>query len=124
MKSIREIHPSPFHAISEQAFEKAAADVGAALPNYTRDRAVLEFARLVALIGDGHTTMGYFGFSGSGPLFRAFPIRLYSFKDGWFVRSASPEYASILGGRVCRSQVSIPSACTPPFRPTSRATMR
>src|ERR1700682_6119616 len=59
-KSIREIHPAPFNAVSQADFEAAVARLNADLPNLDRDRVILEFARIVALIGDGHTNLELF----------------------------------------------------------------
>ncbi len=101
--SIHAIHPAPFVGASGADFDAAVTRLNADLPKLERDRAVLEFARLVALVGDGHTMVQLFhvlhGAAAVAP-FRSSPVRLERFSDGWFVRAATADYAAILGGRV------------------------
>jgi len=101
--SIREIHPAPFNVTSRTDFDAAVTRLNADLSNLDGDRAVLEFSRLVASVGDGHTMLQLFHvFHGAAAIapFQSSPIRLERFSDGWFVRAATTAYSAILGGRV------------------------
>jgi len=93
-------HKNLFHKLKREDFEKAVKDLDAKIPTLSQSQIALEFARIVAMVRDGHTSMM--------PLiepslnFRAFPIKIYLFKEGFFVQSASAEYANIVGGKVIK----------------------
>ncbi|HUK12812.1 MAG TPA: hypothetical protein VLW17_05875 [Thermoanaerobaculaceae bacterium] len=91
------IHMNAFHAVTRERFEAAVGELDRQIPSLRREQIVVGFAKLVAMLADGHThinpaTMGL----------RAYPIRLYSFTDGIYVISAAKEHAAIVGGRVLR----------------------
>ncbi len=93
-------HKNLFHKLKREDFEKAVKDLDLKIPTLSQYQIALEFARLVAMVRDGHTSMI--------PLveptlnFRAFPIRIYLFKEGFFVQSASGEYKDMVGGKVIK----------------------
>jgi hypothetical protein len=99
---IRTTHPAPFHAISEAAFDREIAGLDAQIPALSRDRILLEFQRIVASVGDGHTSIRLFALHGGAgeSAFASYPVRFYRFSDGWFVRASDDRYASIRGGRI------------------------
>jgi len=82
----------------------AIASYRAALPELSRAERITGFARLVALVGDGHTWMPMHGlpFDGlpPGPGFSSLPIRFELFDDGLYVVGASHSHADLLGARV------------------------
>jgi hypothetical protein len=98
--AIRTKHAAPFHAIDPAAFDREVAELDARLPTLSKERALLEMQRIVASVGDGHTSLRLFAMHGAAGLFERYPVRFYKFTDGWFVRSADDRYASIRGGRV------------------------
>ncbi len=93
-------HKNLFAKMPREDFEKAVKELDKQIPTLTAHQIALEFARIVAMVRDGHTSMI--------PLvepelnFRAFPIKIYLFKEGFFVQSASSEYANIVGGKVIK----------------------
>ena len=92
-------HPSPFANLSRGDWDVAVADLEAKLPSLRRTEWVVELQRLVALLGDAHTSINPVdGAIGAG----YYPLDLYLFDDGLFVRMAQPEYASIVGARIVR----------------------
>ncbi|MCK5438600.1 MAG: hypothetical protein KAI97_01585, partial [Gemmatimonadetes bacterium] len=92
-------HPSPFASLSRGDWDAAVADLEAKLPSLRRSEWVVELQRLVALLGDAHTSINPADATiGAG----YYPFDLYLFDDGLFVRRAPPEYASIVGARVVR----------------------
>ncbi|MGH9602323.1 MAG: hypothetical protein ACRD24_08020, partial [Terriglobales bacterium] len=93
-------HKNLFHKMPREQFEAAIRRLDARIPALQRHEIIVELARIVAMIGDGHTHMSI-GFD-SRIGFRRYPIELEQFKDGLFVRAASPEYAHAVGGRVIR----------------------
>jgi hypothetical protein len=97
-------HKNLYHATPRGVFDDAVARLEDRIPALTAEQIEVEIAKLVALAGDGHTVFDLtvpFGVHGMQErLF--FPIELYVFSDGLFVRSADPQYASVVGGKVVR----------------------
>ena len=97
-------HDNPYFHTPRAEFELAIADYRAALPGLSRAERIAGFARLAAMVGDGHTWMPMFRlpFEGlpPGPGFSSLPIRLELFDDGLFVVGASKAHAELLGARV------------------------
>jgi hypothetical protein len=91
-------HQNLFHTMSRAQFEQAAAALEARIPDLARHQAIVELARLVALIGDGHSRLDLAGGPNVG--FRRYPLRLYLYSDGLFVQAAGQQHALALGGRV------------------------
>jgi hypothetical protein len=57
---------------------------------------VVELARLVALVGDGHTRLPLTEVPG----FRRYPLRLYHYADDLFVRAIAGEHSAAAGARL------------------------
>ncbi len=101
-QAIRTVHPAPFHAIDAASFDREVADLDARIPSLTPERVLLEFQRIAASVGDGHTAVQLMNTHGDGApgTFDLYPIRLYRFTDGWFVRFSDDRFAAIRGGKV------------------------
>jgi hypothetical protein len=95
---ISERHKNPYFKIPREEFFKAVADVRKRIPDLKDHQIVVEFMKLAALIGDGHTTV-YAG-SDAPVKLRRYPIGLMWFKDGLFVVSSSEEQKGLLRCRV------------------------
>jgi len=91
-------HQNLFHTISRAQFEDAVAAFNGRIPALARHQVIVELARIVALIGDGHSHLDLAGGPNIG--FRRYPLRLYLYSDGLFVQAAGREHAQALGGRV------------------------
>lgn len=93
-------HPNAFYRLTRARWDSAVAATGRRLPRLTRNQATVALMELVALVRDGHTSIN--------PLFdpavarRYYPLMLYDFEDGLYVRAAAPEYAALVGGKVLR----------------------
>ena len=89
MSEIRRIHPNPFHATSESAFQAAADDLARRAPTLSRDQFLVELMRFVALLGerDGHSGIFPLDPDQDQPL-HLYPLFLYKFSDGLFVVSS------------------------------------
>lgn len=110
VQQIETRHWSPYHAVSREDLEAAAARLDARIPELADHEIVVELRRIVASIGDGHTNLSFPGsrhpehgvaepesrIAG----FHRYPCRIYRYADGWFVRAASPENARIVGKRI------------------------
>ena len=93
-------HKNLFHAMRREQFDSALAALDRKLPSLARHQVIVEIARIVALVGDGHTNVAPTRDPKIG--FRTYPVKLYFFKDGLFVRSASREQADLVGAKVVR----------------------
>ena len=100
MAQIRQIHPNPFHATPEPAFQAAADDLAARAPSLSQDQLLVELMRFANLLGerDGHS--GIFPLdTGNRRVLHLFPLYLYKFSDGLFVVSA-PGNKALVGSKV------------------------
>lgn len=93
-------HQNLFHTISRQQFDSALAALDRKLPGLARHQVIVELARLVALVGDGHTNVAPTRDPKIG--FQTYPVRLYLFKDGLFIRGALTARADLVGAKVLR----------------------
>lgn len=89
-------HHDPYHTVSPARFRRAVRSLRGRIPSLASHEVIVEFASLLALIGDGHTALRLPEVAGFG----RFPIQLYRFSDGVFVRASTPEHAQLSGGRV------------------------
>lgn len=87
-------HGFPFHRTSKEAFGHEVKRIHAAIPQLQGHQVALEFVKLGALIGDGHTWSAY-------PAGRPrFNLELYWFEDGIRVVGAEQDQAELLGARL------------------------
>jgi hypothetical protein len=91
-------HPAPFLNVTPAQWDSACAALDRALPRMSRNERLVGFMRLVAFIGDAHTALEP---DGSLDL-HFYPVELYSFDDGLFVRRADPAHAGLAGAKVVR----------------------
>jgi hypothetical protein len=91
-------HKNLFHTMTRQQFESAIADLDKKIPTLARHQIIVELARIVALVGDGHTNIAPTRDPKIG--FHTLPIKLYYFDDGLFVRAATTEHADLIGSSV------------------------
>ncbi|HEY9507657.1 MAG TPA: hypothetical protein VIQ27_16970 [Gemmatimonadales bacterium] len=93
-------HENPFHTITRARFDSALAVLERKLPGLARHQVIVELARLVALVGDGHTNVDPTRDPKIG--FHTYPVKLYFFKDGLFIRSAAKAQSELVGAKVVR----------------------
>jgi len=110
-------HPDLFHSLSRETWESELEGLSRALPELAPHEVVVELARIVAAVGDGHTRLTlplapgidfFRGHSETPPprdpalLLRQLPIRLGLFDDGLFVTAAEPRRQELIRARVLR----------------------
>ncbi len=93
-------HRNLFHTVTREQFEAAVRKLDLRIPSLARHQIIVEMARIAAMVGDGHTNIAPTRDPKIG--FRAYPVRLYLFKDGLYVRAAAREHADLVGARVVR----------------------
>jgi tetratricopeptide (TPR) repeat protein len=91
------IHKNLFHSLRREEFEAAVQGLSARVPTLSRNQIIVELARIMAKVGDGHS---YIPLIASPVSFRRYPIKLYEFPDGVYVVAADPKYKAVVGGRV------------------------
>jgi hypothetical protein len=89
-------HPAPFGKITQAQWDSAVTALERRLPTLGRDQILVGIMRLVALVGDAHTTVEPDPSLG----LRYYPLELYAFDDGLFVRRADSSHASLVGAKV------------------------
>ena len=95
-----ERHVDLFHTVSREEFESAVDDLHARIPELSPSERLVGIARIVAMVGDGHTS--FYTAEQKKWRFRCYPIRLWSFPDGIYVIGATAEHADLLGKRLVR----------------------
>ncbi len=95
-KELPRRHKNAYHAVSKEAFEKAVADLDAAIPTLEPHQVVVRLQQIAALVGDGHTGVHTPG------VFKRYPLGLYWFGNELRVTGAAKEYAQALGARVVK----------------------
>lgn len=93
-------HANLYHAISKDDFVRAANRLNQRIPHLTDNQIIVEFARLTALVGDGHTGL-FFPFDKTIP-FHKFPIEVWAVSDGYIIAAASPDLAGLIGKKLVR----------------------
>ncbi|MBQ5942417.1 MULTISPECIES: hypothetical protein [unclassified Massilia] len=91
-------HRNLYHTMTREQFAAAVASLDARIDTLPRHKIIVEMARIAAMAGDGHTNVAPTRDPQIG--FRAFPLALYFFEDGLYVRAAAQQYRDLVGARV------------------------
>ena len=94
-----------FHVITREEFEQAAEELHANIPKMQRHEIIVGLARLVAMFRIGHTNLPILPWRRNHDPnigFHRFPLLVYLFPDGVYVRSAKEKYREAVGSRVVR----------------------
>ena len=110
---IPKLHHDAFHDVSREEFDAAVAGLDNKIPQLSDHEIVVEFAKIVAMLHEGHSRLSLPGLpdpmSDSAEVtpakyarlvFSSLPLRLYSFRDGLFVVAATAEYRELIGAQV------------------------
>jgi Peptidase family S41/Bacterial transcriptional activator domain len=93
-------HANLYRSISKDEFLGAAARLNQQIPDLTDNQVIVEFARLTALVGDGHTGL-FFPFDDTIP-FHKYPFEVWAVSDGYIVAAASPDLTALVGKKLVR----------------------
>ena len=91
VRQITTRHPNPYYLTPKAAFDREVADLSARLPSLAPHAVVVGFARIAALIGDGHTRASI---PATGGLL---PIEIEWLDGRWRVVRALPDQRHLLG---------------------------
>ena len=95
-----QVHVDLYHTVSRGQFEHAVWDLYRRLPELEDHEVTVELARIVAMIGDGHTRLWLTPNDANG--FHQVPILLYWLDDGLYVLGITEQHSRATGGRVVR----------------------
>ena len=111
---LERFHIDLYHTVSRDRFRATIDSLKQAVPRLAHHEIVVELARIMVLIADGHTRLtlpladGVEFFTGHantppphvpGLAFRQYPLRVFLYDDGVFVRRVSTEHAEAAGVR-------------------------
>jgi len=114
-EQLDERHPDAFHSLSREELRQEIDQLVERLPELEHHEVVVDLARIVALIGDGHTRLTLplapgvdfmQGHSETPPpalpelQFHQYPIRLAIDDEGVWIRRASEPFRHLVGGRL------------------------
>ena len=89
-------HKNLFHTVSREEFQRAVADLDAAIPSLQDHQIVVGMMRIAAKVGDGHTGVHV------PQAFTLYPISVYWFGSELRIIGATKEYQSAIGTRVVK----------------------
>jgi hypothetical protein len=99
--AVRTDHKSPFHTVSKANYAAMVTELHDDIPDLDDQAIIVRMASIVAAVNDGHTRLsGWLRNPDWG--FNSYPIALYWFSDGLFVRQAHPDHQDLVGARVIR----------------------
>src|SRR5215216_6419353 len=93
-------HANLFHTMTCEQFSCAVEKLYKRIPSLAQHEIIVELARIVAMVGDGHTGVRLATDPKIG--FRRYPLKLYLYKDGLFVQAVDREYAHAAGARIIK----------------------
>lgn len=96
-----QFHNNLFHTMSRAQFDDAVKKLYDRIPSLARHQIIVEMARIVAMVSDGHTNI----YPTRDPkiAFRTYPLKMYFFKEGLYVRAAAAGgSAQMVGARVVK----------------------
>lgn len=92
---------APFRKISKEEFDASINRLNNSIPKLSDIQITIEMMKLMAKLGDGHTTVA------PGPRTRpeflqTVPVKFYLFKEGLYIIAVDPKYKELLGAQVLR----------------------
>lgn len=99
-REMERTHKNLYHAVSREEFAMMVAALDAKIPSLARHEVIVEMARIVAAVADGHTNI----YPTRDPKigFHALPVAFTFFGDDLYVRAAHESQRPLLGARVLR----------------------
>ncbi|HZB44357.1 MAG TPA: S41 family peptidase [Pyrinomonadaceae bacterium] len=89
-------HKNAFHLTTRAEFERAVAELDARIPSLSDSERVVHLSRIVAMIGDGHTALGWRW------LYPRVPLELFWFGSELRVTRAAKTHRRALGAKLVK----------------------
>ena len=93
-KKLPRRHKNAFHTVSKEQFERAVAELDAAIPSLREHEILVGLRRITAMVGDAHTALA------PAQTFNRYPLTLYWFGNALCVLRTTADYKRALGTRV------------------------
>jgi ketosteroid isomerase-like protein len=97
VRRMEKVHYNLYAKVTREKFQEAVNELKGRISSLKDEEIAVGIQRILALVGDGHTIMA----EGDPPHLR-YPLELYLFKEGLYVRATSPDYAELAGSQVMR----------------------
>ena len=99
-REMERLHKNLFHTVSRERFAAMVQALDARMPELERHEAIVELARIVAAVGDGHTNI----YPTRDPKigFLTLPVEFRFFGEDLYVRTAHASQSTLMGARVLR----------------------
>lgn len=94
------LHVDPFHNVSKSEFRLRVAALQATIAMFSDDEIRLRLMALVAMIGEGHTTLNFTPFYQGDNGWRLYPLSVAWLEEGWYVVGAQAENQQLLGAQL------------------------
>ena len=100
VKEMQRTHKNLYHSISAETFAAMVQALDAKIPSLTRAEVIVEMAKIVAAVGDGHTNI----YPTRDPKigFHTLPVEFTFFGDQLYIRATQDEQRALLGAKVLR----------------------
>lgn len=92
-------HADVHHTVTEAALAKAFADLAQSVATLESRRILVEAARVVAMVTDGHTELQLLQ---SATQFKTVPMVLYRYQEGMFITAIDRSLSELAGARITR----------------------
>jgi len=103
VRRMEKVHYNLYAKVSREKFQQAVDDLKTKIRSLKDDEVEAGVQSILALVGDGHTSIDWESRHGQGKAARPrYPVDYYLYKEGLYVRGAAPELAEIVGGKVLR----------------------
>ena len=99
-REMERTHKDLYHTVSREQFASAVAALHERIPSLERHEVIVEMAKIVAAVGDGHTNIYPTRDEKIG--FHALPLAFTFFGDELHVRATRKSQRAVLGARVLR----------------------
>jgi hypothetical protein len=97
-QALERTHKNLYHAVSREDFAARVAVLDARIPTLARHEVIVEMAKIVASVGDGHTNIYPARDAKIG--FRTLPVAFTFFDGDLYVRAAHESQRALLGAKV------------------------
>jgi len=94
---VKALHPKLKQCEDLGLWQKMVDSIHLLIPHLNDDEIIVEFAKLLGSLHDGHTRL-----LGNNIAKKWFPIRIEKFSDGYFIKSVDKKYAKLYGSRVIK----------------------
>jgi hypothetical protein len=99
-KEMERTHKNLYHTVSREEFEKMVAALDAKIPSLERHEVIVEMAKIVAAVADGHTNI----YPTRDPKigFHTLPVLFTFFGDELYIRATPEAQRPLIGARLLR----------------------